>query len=312
MSLEMYQYHVLDEQRLADVQYLFREVFRKQVSLDYLRAKYDTSWCGVPPVCFLAYQEGQVVAFYGALPQEFSYRGNRFLAAHTCDSITLPAHQRKGLHKALAERTYARMRAHGIRFVYAFHSENTYHSCKKLHWKEGVTMRGFWVKSGGLPWGKVARKLPLLRQWYQRRTARILAQADRADLRQNWHRTPNDGPLEVHYNAKFFAYKSFTPNAALETHGVRFWVQVGAILSVGDAQFDETGQLAQGIEGLKALARRLGLARILFQTAPGFPLNQWMEQHHAGFDTWLVGYLDFESGLPLDHWRMRFGDLDTF
>lgn len=308
-----YTYHPLDDSRFGHVQYLFREVFGKRVSLDYLRAKYDTSWTGRRHLCYLAYHDGAPVAFYGALPQEFIHQGQTFLAAHTCDSYTMPAHQRKGLHKALALRTYDLMREQGIRFVYAYHSENTYHSCKKLNWKEGKTMRGFWVPTGTAPWGKAWRRLPLLKGAHHARVRKVLTALQSADAAERWATDrPHDDRMRVHYRPEFFAYKTFTPNAIVEIAGARFWIKAEAFISVGAVQFEAPEQLHAGIAELRQLGRRLGLSQILFQTAPDSALNACLEQHHAGFDTWLVGYLDFEAGIPFSDWEMRFGDLDTF
>ena len=262
-------------------------------------------------LCFLAYSAGQPVAFYGAIPQTFIHQGKRFLAAHTCDSFTLPAHQRKGLHRELALRTYAVMREAGVQFVYAFHSENTYHSCKKLNWKEHVKMRRFFIETGSLPWGKVMRRLPLLQQLHASMARRLLVK--RGLPPTAWQTEPaNSSVMKVDYSPAVFDYKKFTPNAILDLAGARFWIKVEAVIAVGDVQFKEERQLEEGLMLLRRIGRQLGLSHILFQTAPGSALNHWLEQHYQGHDSWLVGYLDFVEGLPFDHWEMHYGDLDTF
>lgn len=314
MALEDYTFQQLETARLKDVQFLFRAVFRKKVSLEYLAAKYDTSWCGVKHLCFLAYHAGKPVAFYGALPQEFRYEDQTFLAAHTCDSITLPAHQRKGLHKELALRTYALMKEYGIRFVYAFHSEATYYSCKKLGWKEGVRMRGFWVEAGGIPWGKAAKKLPLIQNWYNRKVGQYFSRHAAPQQQGPWisEHELEKKVLRVNYTPEFFRYKHFTHNAAFQFNSVRCWAKADAVLHVGHLSFSGSDQMEQALSELQTMARKLGLTRILFQTAPGSPLNKWLEQHYQGFDSWLVGYLDFDENIPFKDWEMRYGDLDTF
>lgn len=306
-----YEFHQLDDSRFEDVQFIFREVFNKHYSLSYLKAKYDTSWTGVKHLCFLAYANNQPAAFYGAIPQLFIYKGERFLAAHTCDSFTMPAHQRKGLHKQLALRTYEVMKAAGVKFVYAYHSENTYHSCKKLDWKEHVHIRRFFISTGMPPWGKVMRRLPLLRTLHAKLTKQLLQKLSVPATA--WQPPPsNKAVMQVDYQPSFFDYKSFTPNAIVNLAGARFWIKAEAVIAVGAVQFDDEQQLEQGLRALKGLARKLGLSRILFQTAPGFPLNQWLEQHYEGYESWLVGHLNFEEDIPLADWEMRYGDLDTF
>ena len=313
MEHSPYEYHILSNARLKDVQSLFQEIFSKRVSMEYLQAKYNTSWTGVQNICFLAYHSGKPVAFYGATPQIFIHQGKQFLVAQAGDSMTLPAHQRKGLHKKLALLSYARMQTLGIRFVYAFHSENTYHSCKKLNWKEGPRMRGFWVKTGTLPWGKVARRLPGLKAWHKRRSARLLKVHTLNNGAEKWSTIPKQvEKMQVDYRSAFFAYKTFTPNAICEFSGARFWIKCESVISVGAVQFERLEQLVSGIEELKRLGKKLGLPQILFQTTRGSVINEWLESHYTGFDSWLVGYFAFEEGIPFTDWQISFGDLDTF
>lgn len=309
--MENYQFRRLSDALLPDVQRLFLEVFQKRVSLSYLKGKYDTSYLGVKHLCFLAYAGERPVSFYGALPQQFSHPNGAFLAAHTCDSFTVPDHQRKGLHRQLALKTYALMQEHGLKFVYAFHSENTYHSCKKLDWKEGKRMHGYWIGTGGLPWGKIARKLPLVKKAYLNRLEHKLKQLEASPQHFQNSQSGTSG-IWQDYQPSFLAYKAFAGNSLIELEGVRFWIKgTGAIL-VGDAVFQDQAQFLKGLESLKALARSLGLPKILFQTGQGSPLDLALQSFATGFESWRAGYLSFSPELDMDGLKVNFGDLDTF
>ena len=172
-------------------------------------------------------------------------------------------------------------------------------------------MRRFMVKTGGLPWGKVMRRLPVLRQWHAQLTRKKLRQLG-IDASKWKQEPPESTVLKVAYQPAFFAYKSFTPNTICELGGAQFWIKAEAVIAVGDVQFETEQQLADGLQLLRKIGRQLGLSHILFQCAPDRPLSQWLEERFDGHDSWLVGYLDFVDGLPFEQWEMHYGDLDTF
>ena len=143
---------------VPSIKMLFWKVFRKKVTKKYLEKKYNTSHLGIDYICTIAYFNSKAVAFYGALPQSFICRGQELKVAHAGDSITLPEHQRKGLHFQLAKEAYKVMQENDIKFVYAFHSKKTYLSTKKLGWKKHKRMLRFHIKTHSLPIAKLVNK----------------------------------------------------------------------------------------------------------------------------------------------------------
>ncbi|MFT6209539.1 MAG: GNAT superfamily N-acetyltransferase [Bacteroidia bacterium] len=300
----------LDDSRLRDVQFLYETVFKNSISLDVLTKKYDTSYLGVKHLTYLAYDGDKPVAFYGALPQKMNYRGESILAVHTCDSLTLPAYQRKGIHKMLALKAYDLMKQEGIRFVYAYHSENTLHSCKKLDWELAFTMKGFMIKTNRIPIAKAVTKIQLLKAQYNAYALRVLKPFQISD--DDFKNSNSNSGLFQDYNKSFFDYKCFTNNLIIELDNVKFWVKVSNRVSVGDVNFQSESDLLNGIESLKKLTDKLGLNEILFQTSPGTKLEHALSTHFKAFDSWKVGYYLFNKDININEFRGNFSDFDTF
>ena len=158
-------YHIkrLEDCDLKSLQSLILTVFKKKFSIEYLSNKYNTSYLNIKFICFIAYVKNTPVAFYGAIPQFFSNGHKNILVAHACDSFTVKTHQKKGLHFILAQKSYEVMRENGISLVYAFHSENTFYSTKKLGWKTHHKMARFHFKTHSFPIAKALDKLRINR-----------------------------------------------------------------------------------------------------------------------------------------------------
>ncbi len=306
-----YRLERLRDDLLPDVQQLLAEVLKKRVSLEYIRKKYDTRFTGHQYVSCIAYDGNKPIAFYGTIPQFFSDgNGGRFVGCHVSDSMTLEAYQRRGLHQRLALETYKWMREEGIRVVYGFHSENTYHSCKKLDWKEWGTLRGYWLKAAKIPWAKFFRRMPILRNWQVARVKKVLAQY--AVAPKDFVNSQAESGLCVEYSSAFFDSKAFHQNFWVELSGVKFWLSIDAVVRVGDVHFDSQKSFETGLAELIRICSRLGYPNILFQTFPGSRLDQALAVHHAGFESWIVGFLPIAENFDFTQYKPNYGDQDSF
>lgn len=311
MNAGQFRFERLTDDNLVSVQRLFLEVFHKKISLGTLRRKYDTSYTGLKHLTYLAFDKDRPIAFYGALPQVFSSADETFIGVHTCDSITHPEYQRQGLHGILARRAYTLMQEHGVRFVYAFHSDATLRACAPLGWRTHHRMQVHRISSGIPPVATLFRRMPLLSRLHDQLSLKVLQSHVRSrDPFEN--SCVRSKAMGVRYSPEFFAYKSFTPNAIVDLGECRAWVRSGPGVWVGDLQFNDPQTLSFCISGLKRLARRLGCGHLLFQTSPGTALNTELNSMYQGADSWIVGWLPFDDNDLPGPWQTNFGDLDTF
>ncbi len=310
MNTEQLRFERLSHDRIKDVRYLYETIFKKPVSADYLTRKYNTAYTGSNNVCFLAYDEEKPVSFYGALPQRMMNSGTSFLGVQACDSVTLPAYQGKGIHTRLATRSYELMKEHGAKFIYAYHSENTFHSCKKLNWSVRDTMKGFLIKVPGLPVAKAVRKSDFLSPRYDQWVRKAFKKYLVADY--DFANSNSGNGIWVDYSQDFFRYKNFTNNMIIELEKTRFWIKISSGVMVGDVSFSEETDLLKAIQSLRRLCQKLGITEILFQTTRGTKLESALSKHFTDFESWRVGYLLFDESIDFQQFKCNYGDLDTF
>lgn len=299
-------YKRLDDHCIKDVQYLFLKVFNKKKSATYIKNKYNTTYLGIKNICFIAYHNSMPVAFYGAIPQKFATHSSSILVAHACDSFTLPEYQKKGLHYNLALKSYELMKSEGIQFVYAYHSENTYFSTKKLNWLEHKKMERFHLKISTIPLAKIVKKTHL-HSFYKKI----------CDLSFNRFLSPNKYLLSTNtykqiYNEDYIRYKNgFNTHYLIELNKCIFWIKVDAVLHVGFFSSNSEEEFKKAIKKLKKIASLLGINEILFQVLADSKEHHLLSKITEAKPSWLIGYLPFES-INIDNFEFNYADLDTF
>lgn len=299
-------YKRLSEENLKDLQYLFLNVFNKKKTINYLKNKYNTSYLGIKNICFLAYHNNKPIAFYGAIPQKFTSSSSTIFVAHACDSFTLKEYQNKGLHYNLALKSYELMRAEGIKMVYAYHSENTYHSTKKLDWLEHKKMQRFHFKTVTFPIAKIAKKT-YFDSLYQKICENYLRRFESLNPRTDY-----SNKFKQNYNRDFIVYKnSFNHHFFIELHDCNFWIKIDSILHVGhfSSKSDQNFKLA--LKKLKKIATVLGINEILFQVVIDSQEYEILSKIKTTKPSWLIGYLPFES-IHIEDFEFNYADLDTF
>lgn len=286
---------------------LFWKVFKKKVSLDYLQNKYNTTYLGINYICSIAYYNELPVAFYGAIPQKFNCKNTDVFVAHACDSYTLATHQKKGLHYELAKLAYSIMKENDMKYVYAFHSKNTYYSTKKLGWKEHETLERFHIKIKTFPLGKVLNKLncsKFYNPFFNNKTSK------NAIKKLN---TEHKEKFRLKFNTDFVSYKnSFKEHYCIELEGCVFWIKIQAIIHVGQFYAPSEVALQKAIKKLKKRAFLLGITELLFQLDTNSTMSKQLKTIIEPKTSWLVGYLDFDSEINLKDFIFTYSDLDTF
>lgn len=304
---EIYRIKRVDASDFPAIKELFWKVFRKKVTLSYLQNKYDTSYLGIKYICSIAYYDEIPVAFYGAIPQKFKNNSEEIFVAHACDSYTLPEHQRKGLHYELAKFAYEIMRENDMKYVYAFHSENTYYSTKKLGWKEHEPLQRFHIKVSTLPIGKVLNKLRWTNVYdlfFKRPVSRKAIQKLTSEHSEKFR---------LQFDEDFINYKnSFKSHYCVEIGDCVFWLKIQAIIHVGLFYAPSAEALQKAIKIVKRKAFFLGITELLFQVDKDSVMAAQLQTIVEPKESWLVGYLDFDPTINLKEFIFTYSDLDTF
>jgi hypothetical protein len=307
-----YRFERISEDRIRDIVPVFNALFRKKFTEKYLRKKYNTAYCGLSHVCYMAYdEEGKAVAFYGSLPYRFLYKDREIHIVEACDSLTLPEHQKKGLHFQLANLSYEFMRQHQVLFVFALHSATTFQHTKRLQWESLEHLHRYHIRPLTLPLNKLLFRMPSLHRnytrWVKKSWKKYISE-------EGWFENPlhTEGFLSVRYSPEFFQYKQAGGSFLLEICGKKIWVKIEGALLVGAVEYCDLTTFKAMLLQLKHLCRRVGISEILFQISPGTHLDEMLSTFYPALQSWLVGYLNFSSDIPFDALKFNYGDLDSF
>ena len=305
----------LSKEKLVDVARIHKLVYKHEISPEVLLKKYDTAYLGVEYCGYLAYYDGEPVAFYGVLPVA-SHWGDRVeISAQSMDSMTIETHQRKGLFSLLANKTFELAKELGVTFVWGFGTDVSERAViEKLNFRCEERVQGYRFVARKRALDKLFNKAPFLRPMVENRTKHILQKHATNRTFQGSLYTMTDCPMMTR-NAAYFQHKSFTDTFVIELENVLFWIKLHPHhgIMIGDIEAGCEAKLRIGILAFKALADRHGLGTFMFQTSPGTPTEKVaLELADSIFPSWGVCYLPLGSAFPLEKLKITWGDLDTF
>lgn len=299
---------------VGDVRPLYRRLFGRAPTLEVLRAKYAAplrprdEFLG----CLARDVDGNVVGHYGATLHRFHAEGRLVLVGQGCDVMALPGRRYKGVFDVLSRTTDRRLADAGAEFCIGFaNAASRAALVKRLGWREPHTLRGFAIPVLALPLEAIARHARLNRMWLA--WARLcLARYAAADPWLPGSVPDHEGGGAVR-DAAHYAYRQFSVNRVIEVHGVRVWVKVDRGLVIGELERVDEARVLEAVDGLRRVARLLGLRQILFHGSPGAWHTSIFERHFSGFDSWTVVSRQY-SDATIDIGRLCFtaGDVDTF
>ena len=308
-SKRNYTFKRLEDKDIKNLQYIFWKAFRKRISAAHLQKKYDTSYIGVKYTCCIAYDKQLPIAFYGNIPQKFCSNNDSLLTSQVCDSFTIPQYQKQGLHYTLALQSYDIMRENGLKFAFAFHSENTYYSSKKLDWLDYGRMQRFHLYPTTVPISKAANKLGLRKYYYH-----IL----KPFLHSYQHPNIENPEIDDHFYAQqysegFYHHReSYNEHISISLNECVFWLKIDSIMRIGFFDAQNAEQLKGALKMLKSLCSKMGVSEILFQSFPNTKQANLLKQFIEPQESWIIGYFPFDNSFDINQLRINFGDFDTF
>jgi hypothetical protein len=308
------QYRVerLDQDKLKDLEALYTAVYGKLPPKDHFIKKYNTSYTGLQYIGYIAYNAENIpLAYYGVLPCFIQYNDQIILSAQSGDTMTHPLFRYKGMFVELSRITFELCRVSGIRIVFGFPNQNSYHGAvQKLGWKMTETLACFTIPVRALPLESICQRFQFLNHAYKKYISWNLRPYA---LEQKG--LPNSvacgGYGGVYRDARYQQYKTYSPAQVLSFGSTRVWLKIKSGMILGDLEI-KGPEFDQGINTLVRLARRLGLLRIVFQVSPGTPIYNLFATRFRPLPSFPVLFQDFGSGIPLDKLKFSFGDIDIF
>lgn len=308
-----YIYKRVSSELYRDLVYLFKAAFKYSVDINYYQAKMDTKYLGVSHLGYVAYTlKGEPAAFYGVYPCMTEYKGKLYLAAQSGDTMTHPNHGGKGLFTTLAKMTYELAKQEGILFIFGFPNNNSFPGfIKKLNWTHQDNLNIYTIKVPTLPLAALVKILPFLKPIYNVYQALVM-------LFYRTNKTMQESSVinylygGVYRSQAYFKYKAYYNNYLLNVADRTAWVKVDGALLIGDIEVTEMKDVPHLLSKLKLLAFWLGCTKIVFPVCTGTTWDLVLKQQMQSQKGIYVGYLDLQSGLPLDNFKYVFADSDTF
>lgn len=300
----------LTNERIKDVQSLMQLSLNRFVPLKVLEHKYNGNlYCEHKHIALLAYLEGKAIGFYGIIPMVYMRNEKQILVGQTCDSYTHPEYQGRGLHKALAEETYRRIISLGFKGVWAFHSENTYHSCKKLDWEVYDNFKRYEINVSGLGSFRIYSKFPFLSKLKSKRIERVLnsfVEVDRFPIEKN------EGQNWFHLNSdNYIAYKNNFYCRILKIQDCFVWIRFDYALHIGAISNLTEDNATLVINQLKSLAKSIGSKKIIIQLNPKHPACKILEKRVEAKESFIVGYKNFSSDFDIKNLNIEYIHMDA-
>jgi len=280
---------------------------------EIVKKKYDTTYLGKSYFGHIAYDNKKPIAFHGAIPVEMKYANKYEIAAQYGDAMTLPEYAGNGLFTKLGKLTDEQLKKFDIKFVWGFPNQNSeYGYLNKLDWKYEERMEGFKIKTSVLPFEKIMKKTNFTTSLYENHITQILEKY-KIDEQIKGSVYNSDTVVSTARNKAYYDYKSFNNNFTIKIKDVLFWIKIKNGLLVGDIETPSKESFYIALKELKKIASKNGIGEIIFQSSPGTLISRYIKDNSdEQFESWCVGYKNFNSEFPLEKLQFTFGDLDTF
>lgn len=296
-----YHYENLQESTYPDLSLLFKQVFGRDFSPEYLKRKYDTSYTGEDSIGVMARDpEGRPAAWFGILPFPFEMDGTPYLGGQVLDCMSHADHRRKGLLQACAQRCIEQAKAKDWDFLYALPNQILCLVFEKgLKWPQTDQMQAAQTKAALLP----------IKSLMQRLRSNEGLPADDA---------PGIAPISPVRNGliglktqDWFRYKQgFSFLKVQEFQRGKAILKAKGSLEVGELFPNQAGGDAALLEEILQYGRKKGFRTVICQST--FLPEALSESKWKVFPTWKVFAISFRGELSMDKLKLSLADLDTF
>lgn len=309
-----YRIERLEDRHYRDLCSISIHAFGFDPGINYYSDKNKTDYLGHRNLGFIAYsQQGQPAAFYGVYAYPVEYNGSTHVAVQSGDTMTHPAHGGKGLFTRLAKATYDLCRQEGIEFVFGFPNKNSYPGfVKKLNWVHHENLLEYRIRIFTLPLLKLVKKIKFLNPLYNLYVSLVLSLYGKfSDFGSSLLMNDDSAPF-ISRSELFLNYKTGNGIKKIRSGEINFLIKLDGFLYLGDLSCPKPHNPEVIISRLKKLAFLIGADTLVFFSSPGTTQAGIFESCCKPLQGLPVGYLNFNSQLPLEKLRFVLADLDTF
>jgi len=303
----------LGNNNFSDLVRLFKSVYKINLSEDFLIKKYgsllpDLGFFGA----FMYNENGSPVGFQGAIPYRLKTNEKIFIAAQSCDSMTISSYQGLGIFSFLTKKVDELLIANKVKLIFGFPNQNSEKVLyDKLGWSQTGVMYHYIDYNANLAYAKFLWKFHFTRRLYRNWAVKKLNNFGQV-LEQLPINEEGNSSIIVTHDRPFFLYKKKESTLVLKLKYGTVWIKLGTQILVGDFHVEREDRLSDFLDELKLLARKVGVSRVNYQCQGGSANQQLLELQMKGVPTWRFGGKSYDSDFSPKDLLLTYGDIDTF
>ena len=303
----------LSESRLPDLQIIYKDAFKKDISLQELRLLFDTSFTDKMFIGYIAYSsDGFPAGYYGVFPCFVEFNEKKYLCAQSGVTMTHSAHRGKGLFTKTALATYELAKEEGFECVFGFPNEFSYPGfVKKLDWRHNENIQKYEFDIFTFPLAAAVNRFSLFQKSYQSLFKSILPNRQSFD-KPFLSSVATKNNAVIYRDTEFMSYKSQTGSTIISILGKKVWLKADSFLFVGDVEKTNSQDFALIFKKLQQIARLSGCKKLIFQTSPNTWLDKELKKIKAPEKGLAIGYLPLSEKVDGNNLSFVGADFDTF
>lgn len=299
-------FEFLQRKHLPELVVLYQSIFNKKVENSYFEIKYGLHLPDQKQMSVVGINDGRVIGFFGAIPQEFLLEDQSYSMLFTCDYFLEETYRGKGVF----DRIYGFVKEQAIQqnydYFYTFDSAQTHKFGRKMGWIRIPSFLGMEWKTFSHT-AKSILERTFGAKWSKKRLEKLLAQYE-VDL------TLDQLPeTSIRYDDNFLEKKNFIDHFFVKIHGCFVWLKYDYRLTIGFIHVTDEGDLFEMLNSLKSIALRSRVHQIVMHLRPDDPFLEQIKIHGITFEGYSASYLPLKEDLPnFDRFTTHFIQGDMF
>ena len=312
-----YFFEKLDENKIDDLLFLFKEVFNSFPSKDEIANKHKNCHGQQKFIGYIAYDKltKKPAAFYGVFPFYSIYQGQKTLIAQSGDTMTHPNHQKKGLFFQLAKLTYDFCLKNEIKMIFGFPNSVSHPLfIKYLGFSETKRLVNITLFENKVEVCRFSQKNKTMAKIHNLYLKFILKFISKGKSFQNSNVVFENDKAYILHDSTYYNWKSTSNKFFLKINGVNVWINCTQNqIAIGDIELINEVDLPKVIRKLKILTFILGYRFLSIGGTENCYLINLLKGKYLELPSYTPIFLNLSASLPI-HSDFLFlnSDVDVF
>lgn len=242
----------LNHSHTAELNQLYKIIFKKKVTSDYFHKKYGLFDPAIPNYSHSLLDDGKVVGFFGTRIVTYQMDNKIISVPQTGDYFILDEYRGMGLFQKLYNTVLNELRKNKFEVACAFHSEQTYKISQGWGWKDSRHLLRFHIMSSPRIVGKLVKTFGL-DNWRFKRFKKTLepfiTQFNLTELNKT------EDKFCAIFDDDFYRTKEFTEHFQITISDCTVWLKWQGNLSIGFIHFHPGADIPNFIQIVKRLTK---------------------------------------------------------